>query len=44
MLHSESNNKMKREQNAAYDLNKALKYLQKHVHDVFIMCDIKKPV
>ena len=44
MLHSESYNKMKREQNAAYDLNKALKCLQKHVHDVFIMCDYKKPV
>ena len=26
MLHSESYNKMKREQNAAYDLNKALKF------------------
>ena len=35
---------MKREQNAAYDLSKALKCLQKHVRDVFIMCDIKKTV
>ena len=44
MLHSESYNKMNREENAAYDLNKALKSLQKHVRHVFIMCDIKKTV
>ena len=44
MLHSESYNKMKREQNAAYDLNKALRCLQKDVREVFIMCDINSVV
>ena len=44
MLHSESYNKMKREQNDAYDLNKALRCLQKDVREVFIMCDINSVV
>lgn len=42
MLDSESYNKKKREQNAAYDLTKALKCIQKHVRGVFIMYDIQK--